>query len=292
MTKPVYLFFFFIFSFLSCSNPSQNKEASLDSSPDKQRNGNRSKQMFPASSYYKKLNLSLDGEELKDALTDLVSNSHKGKLRYTPDVWRVLREADEDMNSYSNVALIYGYDDDDDSYKNDRTRNKNDRLDGNGNGWNREHVYPRSLGKPNLGHVGPGSDAHHLRASDPKMNSNRSNLPFGYGKGTAHRKNHSWFPGEEWKGDVARMMMYMYIRYGDRCHPSRVGKSDYTFSRDMPDVFLDWNVADPVSDFEFQRNDAIADAQGNRNPFIDNPYLATLIWGGNPAENIWLIPSN
>ena len=43
----------------------------------------------------------------------------------------------------------------------------------------------------------------------------------------------------------------------------------------------------PVSAFEIQRNNVIEGAQGNRNPFIDNPYLATLIWGGNPAENKW-----
>jgi endonuclease I len=42
-----------------------------------------------------------------------------------------------------------------------------------------------------------------------------------------------------------------------------------------------------VSLFEEQRNNVIEGAQGNRNPFIDNPYLATLIWGGNPAENKW-----
>ena len=53
------------------------------------------------------------------------------------------------------------------------------------------------------------------------------------------------------------------------------------------ELFLKWNVEDPVSAFEVQRNNVIEGAQGNRNPFIDNPYLATLIWGGTPAENKW-----
>jgi hypothetical protein len=51
---------------------------------------------------------------------------------------------------------------------------------------------------------------------------------------------------------------------------------------------LKWNVEDPVSDFEDQRNPVIEGIQGNRNPFIDNPYLATLIWGGaTAAEDKW-----
>jgi len=57
-------------------------------------------------------------------------------------------------------------------------------------------------------------------------------------------------------------------------------------------LFLIWNVEDPVSDFEKQRNTfhentANTYAQGNRNPFIDNPYLATRIWGGDSAEDTW-----
>jgi len=53
------------------------------------------------------------------------------------------------------------------------------------------------------------------------------------------------------------------------------------------DLFLEWNAEDPVSNFEIQRNEVISDAQGNRNPFIDNPHLATNIWGGDEAENRW-----
>ena len=60
----------------------------------------------------------------------------------------------------------------------------------------------------------------------------------------------------------------------------------------MINLFLQWNVEDPVSPFEDNRNTyhgntTNASAQGNRNPFIDNPYLATVIWGGTAAENRW-----
>ena len=89
------------------------------------------------------------------------------------------------------------------------------------------------------------------------------------------------------------MMMYMYVRYDEVCLPSRVGNgSNASTPDDMIDLFLKWNVEDPVSDFERQRNTyhnntSNTYAQGNRNPFIDNAYLATRIWGGDPAEDYW-----
>ena len=72
------------------------------------------------------------------------------------------------------------------------------------------------------------------------------------------------------------MVMYLNIRYGETF--DKVGDLN---------LFIAWNIADPVSTFEMQRNEVIYAAQGNRNPFIDNPYLATLIWGGSDAENKW-----
>jgi hypothetical protein len=89
------------------------------------------------------------------------------------------------------------------------------------------------------------------------------------------------------------MMMYMYLRYGDQCLPKNVGVGN-TLATDsnMIDLFLQWNADDPVSAVEDQRNTYLGSTtntyrQGNRNPFIDNPYLATLIWGGPAAQNRW-----
>ena len=72
------------------------------------------------------------------------------------------------------------------------------------------------------------------------------------------------------------LILYLNIRYGESF--SRVGSLE---------LFLKWNREDPVSEFEEQRNDVIYAAQGNRNAFIDNPYLATLIYGGTYAANTW-----
>jgi hypothetical protein len=81
----------------------------------------------------------------------------------------------------------------------------------------------------------------------------------------------------------------MYLRYPSQCKPinSATGGANYSPNNDMPDVFLEWNEQDPVSALELARNDVIFSYQGNRNPFIDNPYLATLIWNGPEANDAW-----
>jgi chitodextrinase len=85
----------------------------------------------------------------------------------------------------------------------------------------------------------------------------------------------------------------MYVRYGSQCLPTGVAVGNNSLTPDdMVDLFLKWNVEDPVSDLEKVRNpyhetNITTYGQGNRNPFIDNPYLATRIWGGNSAEDRW-----
>ncbi|GGG32918.1 hypothetical protein GCM10011344_37320 [Dokdonia pacifica] len=237
-------------------------------------------------SYYDDVNLTLQGTSLQNELSTKVTQTHTTFLSYTPGVWQALQAADLDPTNANNVLLIYGYDDTDGNTLTDRSRDKN--LNGGSAGeWNREHAYPRSLGNPNLGSTGPGSDAHHIRPSDIQLNSQRSNRKYAAGSGNAGvtAQGH-FYPGDEWKGDVARMMLYMYIRYNSRCLPSNVGVGNAVASdANMIDLFLQWNVEDPVSAFEDTRNDVLAGIQGNRNPFIDNPVFATQIWGGPQAED-------
>lgn len=237
-------------------------------------------------SYYDDVNLNLQGQSLQSELSTKVTQTHTTFLSYTPGVWEALQAADLDPNNANNVLLIYGYDDTDGNTLTDRSRDKN--LNGGSAGeWNREHAYPRSLGNPNLGSEGPGADAHHIRPSDIQLNAQRSNRKYAAGSGNAGitAQGH-FYPGDEWKGDVARMMLYMYIRYNTRCLPSNVGIGNAVASdANMIDLFLTWNVEDPVSAFEDSRNAVLAGVQGNRNPFIDNPAFATQIWGGPQAED-------
>ena len=87
--------------------------------------------------------------------------------------------------------------------------------------------------------------------------------------------------------------MYMYLRYGTQCYPSLVANgTTNSIDSNMIDLLLDWNAADPVSAYEdvrntYHENTSNTYGQGNRNPFIDNPHLATRIWGGTPAEDRW-----
>ncbi|WP_299134858.1 endonuclease [uncultured Tenacibaculum sp.] len=234
--------------------------------------------------YYNGFDLTKTGDALKTDLAVLITNTQTTNLSYTPGVWDALRQTDLDPTNNNNVLLIYGYNDGDNNSTTDRTRSKT-MNGGNQGDWNREHTYPRSLGNPNLGSTGPGSDAHHVRSSDVRMNSNRGNLRFGNGSGTAGNVSGNWYPGDEWKGDVARMMMYMYLRYGNQCLATAVGTGTKNYHPDMMDIFLEWNAQDPVSQYEINRNTLLEGIQGNRNPFIDNPAFATSIWGGPQAAN-------
>ncbi len=245
---------------------------------------------FAQQPYYNTIDLTKTGVQLKTELTNLITTTHKNQLSYR-EIWDALKNTDKDPTNPNRVIQLYGY---------NKTSSGNDAyyntLNNNGGGtsqWNREHTYAKSLGTPNLGEAGPGADAHHLRASNVQRNSSRGNLKFSDGSGNSGKKGNGWYPGDEWKGDVARMMMYMYVRYTTRCLPNNVGFGSTSSTPDgMIDLFLKWNAEDPVSEIEKQRNEYLGNlnnefAQGNRNPFIDNPYLATLIWGGPEAENLW-----
>lgn len=252
-----------------------------------------------APSYYDNIDLELEQEALREQLQNLVTNTQHTVLPYTAqnttDVRDAIKMTDKDLEQENYLLLIYGYDDEDNDPRTDRTRWHNSycNTDPCPEGtWNREHVYPRSLGTPNLGFQNAGSDIHALRAIDQDMNMLRSNRLFDDGEGHAHLTLRGLFyPGDEWKGDVARMMMFMYLRYPEQCVATNVGYGSTSYSPlgDMPNIFLEWNADDPVSEIELIRNDIAEDLQGNRNPFIDNPALATLIWGGPRAEDTWNI---
>jgi endonuclease I len=252
----------------------------------------------PAAPYYNGFNWALTGMSLKNSLATKITTTHTNLIPY---VWDATQATDLDPLDSNNVFLIYGFSNnicpssisDGDDH---RKRNVNSNGGGNSCEWNREHVYARALGTPPLDQGGvsdAGEDAHNLRASDVDRNGNRGNLKFAPGNGNSGTVTGGWYPGDEWKGDVARMMMYMYLRYPTQCLPINVGTgATVTNDTNMIQLFLQWNAEDPVSLYEDNRNTyhgntANTYAQGNRNPFIDNPYLATVIWGGPVAENRW-----
>ena len=244
--------------------------------------------------YYTNIDFTQNGNAVKEALSELIIDTHTTLIPYTSgstDTWDVIYSSDSDPTNSNNVILFYGYDDTDSNSFNDRTRAI---VYQQGNGcigyWNREHVFAKSRANPSLevDFPGPGTDVHNLRAADCQMNSTRNNNYFGEGSGNAFLDEY-FYPGDEFKGDVARIIMYMFLRYPTQCEPINIGAGSRSYSNnnDMPNIFLEWNEEDPVSEFERNRNDVIFSFQGNRNPFIDNPYLATLIWNGPNAEDSW-----
>jgi endonuclease I len=245
--------------------------------------------LFAQQPYYNDVNLSLTGQDLYFALQQKIENASTS-FNYG-DTRDSMKITDEDPENNNNVLLLYGYDDAG-SCTTDRSRDKDD-FGGSSCQYNREHTFARSNANPSMGNVdngttGIGADPHNIRPTDQQMNNNRGSKKFADGSGNAGDVGSGyWYPGDEWKGDVARIMMYMYTRYGDRCKPSLNGNGALQGSTEMLQVYLQWNAEDPVTDFEDQRNPYLENFYGNRNPFIDNPYLATLIWGGPAAEDRW-----
>ena len=215
--------------------------------------------------YYSGVTFSVDPTLLYNELSSYTDAQHTNRLEYVQR-HEYLYDADADPNDDSRVILIYsGESRPDDEYQ------LGDLDDSES--FNTEHVYPQSK----LNTEESKSDLHILRVADVEINSLRLNYPFTDGSGQYKLVNdNSFFPGDDWRGDVARIIMYVNLSYGDNFE--EVGNLE---------LFLKWNREDPVSALELQRNNVIEAAQGNRNPFIDNPYLATLIWGGQAAENRW-----
>ncbi len=152
-----------------------------------------------------------------------------------------------------------------------------------GNGWNREHVWPKSLG--GFETEGPGADLHHIRPTENRTNSKRGNAKYGNVTGSSVTGNLSGLVGgnlgsyyeplDNVKGDVARICLYVYVRYGG----SYTKCSSITNVFQSIDVLLEWCALDPVDTWEMGRNEVVEAYQGNRNVFIDYPELAWAIYG-------------
>ncbi len=138
-----------------------------------------------------------------------------------------------------------------------------------GSGWNREHTWPNSKG---LG----GSDEDDIMMLRPTLeseNSSRGNTAYGEGS--------SYFdPGKTQRGDVARIMLYQYTRWGNK---SKMWGTSGVMENMT--VLLKWMEEDPVDTWEMGRNDAVEKITGVRNVFVDYPEYAFLLFGKDVPEN-------
>jgi serine protease len=222
------------------------------------------------------------GNNLKSALNGIIQQGHT-KLSYTPGVWDALGFTDEDPNNSSNVLLIYKGT----SISKATRAGQSSSQDA----WNREHVWAKSHGFPSSGQWAY-TDIHHLRPSDVSINSSRGNKDFDNG-GTAISEapenktdSDSFEPRDEVKGDVARMVFYMDVRYegSDSSGTPDLEIADYVGTGSQALLgklctLVAWHRADNVSAQEVRRNGRIHQKQGNRNPFIDNPAWVETLYG-------------
>ncbi len=232
----------------------------------------------------------LSGNALKSALNDIVDGHVE--FPYTSsamDAWDVLKLADQDPNNPNNVIGLYS------------NFSMNGPLEYNSaQGWSREHVWAKSRGDFNTSR-GVGTDLHNLRAEDISTNTARNNRNFDvatiqyidgsgnyFGSTDSYTSSTAWVwePRDEVKGDVARIIFYMAVRYeGEQGEldleltDSILPKSSKLPLHGNARTLYQWHLADTVSAAERRRNDTIFKYQQNRNPFVDHPEYVAAIFG-------------
>ena len=163
-----------------------------------------------------------------------------------------------------------------------------------GDMYNREHSVPQSwFGDGNI-----KSDIVHVLPTDGYVNNRRSNFPFGEVNSVTYQSANGYCklgscktagyngtvfePNDEIKGDIARIYFYMITRYESSCG----SWGNDVFTNTYPglttwtlNMMMRWSKDDPVDEREKQRNNAVYEVQGNRNPYVDYPGLEEYTWG-------------
>ena len=252
--------------------------------------------------YYEEAN-GKASEILKEALHQIISNHVV--FPYTSsstDTWDILQLSDQDPQNHDNMILVYTGRSQDKGYR-DGTGNYSQYENGNGthnNSWNREHVWPKSHGFPDQDD-NAYTDVHNLKPCDRSVNTSRGTKDYDFG-GSQHSEatecltdSDSWEPSDFVKGDIARILFYMVVRYDPGYDHNNnsfdLELVDYTTPNNNDPILgklsslIQWHYDDPVDDFEIKRNEIIYGFQENRNPFIDHPSLVSYLWGENYGEN-------
>ncbi len=193
---------------------------------------------------------------LYSSLKNLMTSKHSHKTSYA-ETKEQYRYTDCVSNDYAHISSFYS----------------GKQLTGNWDGaatWNREHTWPNSKG---LG----GSDENDIMMLRPtwvQENSSRGN--------TAYGQSGSYFdPGESTRGDCARIVLYVYVRWGNTGNMWGTGGV-----MESMNVLLQWMEEDPVDTWEMGRNDAVESITGTRNVFVDYPEYAWLLFGKDIPSDI------
>jgi len=215
------------------------------------------------------------GDELKAALNGIISGHTPYSYYFAKEIFKI---SDADPENADNVIQVYT------GFSHDNTDYGNSGLE-----LNREHVWAKSHG--NFADMPPMyGDVHNLKPAAATVNQSKSNLDFDNG-GVQHAvatgcyyTDSTWEARDDIKGDIARIIFYMSTRYEG--NDGEMDLEVVNWNNTYPNAqhgklstLLQWNLLDPPDAFERNRNDVIFTFQKNRNPFIDDPNFAELIWG-------------
>ena len=227
------------------------------------------KDSYYSGDYYNSLNESLTGDAFRSQLASLITTTHTFNPTYKSltEIWKT---TDVDPET-GNVILFY--------------------TGTPSTSYNREHVWPKDGGAAFPAETYCGSDAHHLRPTDTTLNSTRGSLSFGETTQTVVKqagsssygnlcyKNSSFFyPGKGFRGATARILFYVQTRWGDDYNLQFVEGSGSCKTIGDIATLMKWHLEEPPSEAEIFRNEEVFKLQGNRNPFIDHPEYAEMIY--------------
>jgi endonuclease I len=235
------------------------------------------------------------GYQLKTALKKLISSGHRD--RGYDALIEVYMTSDRDTTYDGDNSIVDMYSENpnqDDPYNYSEKKQTCGEYRGEANCFNREHVFPQSA----FNRAYPmRSDFFHIYPTDGYVNNRRGHLSFGevkevqweskngskVGRNAFENEGNVVFePIDEFKGDIARSLLYFATRYEDQIenfkHEWLDGSKTQVYRSCFVRLLLKWHAQDPVSDHERQRNEAGFAYQGNRNPYIDHPEWVGMIW--------------
>lgn len=269
----------------------------------------------PPAGYYASVD-TLDPASLRATLHEVIDDHLRIPWEPNAASYAMLEAADQDPVDPGSILDLY--------------RNETyPKAEGGSGPYEREHTWPSSYGfPPDAGGSAtyPSSDGHALFLANDSDNRSRGNTLYrtcdascderpttlnhdrGGGTGT-YPGNSNWRRGsgatgtwETWigrRGDVARALFYMDVRYDGSDHTDGTDEPDLVLTDDtarirsdsdtsqdpahmgLLSVLLDWHRQDPVDDIERRRNEVLFAAQGNRNPFVDHPEWVGCIFEGD-----------
>ena len=228
--------------------------------------------------YYADISSDATGAALRSQLHNLIDDHEPLNYR---ELWDALAYTDADPEHPGHVLLVYtGW-----SLPADAHGSEAD-------GWNREHVWAKSRGHFGT-RQGAGTDLHAIRPAEVTVNTARGNRAFDDGGEPyvdrdgptgCFSDRDSWEPRDEVKGDIARAIFYMAVRYEEaeldlELTEEARGQQDKAPLHGVASTLLRWHEQDPPDEAERLRNDRVEQLQGNRNPFVDHPQWASELWG-------------